>query len=305
MKALVIAISIGALAAANPAWAGLLLYDGFEYTAGQKLAEWGDASGSPTDQYNVAYDQYWRYAGLHGKFGGPNDAPYVASGTLSAAGLPAGAGNSVGFDQTQVGTARIAIPGGPTNSGTVYWSGLLRVNSVNDLTTNVGGLLVGGFNNSIGAQETAPTAIGGILLIRQASATTYQVGTGANTATASRVFADTPQSAGDTVFVVVSYTYVDGSNNDIATMWVNPDPLSFGGAVAPAASVSGTIGGGSETLTQVASFNLRTVNTVGQPNFQFDELRIGDSWASVTPEPATLILAVVGLAGLTLRRRGH
>jgi hypothetical protein len=296
---------VAMLTVAAPSWAGLLLYDGFEYTPDVKLAEWVGTAGSPNDQYNVAYDQYWRYAGLGGKYGGPDNAPGVVEGTLSVPGMPAGVGNSVKCDITQAGTARIGIPGGAKNTGTMYWSGMLRVNAVNDLTTLPTGLLVAAFNNSTGAQQTSPTSLGSLLKIRKDAndPAKYVIGTGVNNVTANLVF-DTaaPISAGQTVFLVASYTYNAGPGNDVARMWINPDPLTFGAAVEPTATLSGGPGANAE-LGQVASFNLRNVNTVGDPDFQFDELRVGDSWASVTPEPASLILLGLGLFALPKRRR--
>ncbi len=303
MKISTIAVLVVMLAGASPSWASLLLYDGFEYTAGEALAEWAGTAGSPNDQYNTVFDQYWRYAGLGGKYGGPDAAPPVVEGSLSVAGMPAGVGNSVKPDVTQAGTARIGI-GGAINSGTVYWSGFLRVNAVNNLTTLPTGLLICALNNSTGAQQTAPSALGSLLKIRKDAVdpTKYVIGTGVNNVTANLVFSPTAMAAGETVFIVASYTYNAGTGNDVARMWINPNPLDFGAASAPAVTMSGGPGTGSE-LGQVASFNLRNVNTVGDPDFQFDELRVGDTWASVTPEPTAVFLIGLGLCLLPRRRR--
>ncbi len=303
-KAIVLGVLACLLAATGSSQAGLLLYDGFQYTADQKLAEWGDATGSPTDQHNVQYDQYWRYAGLHGRYGDPAtvDAPHVAGGSLSVPGMPASTGNSVGFNTYQVATARIGIPGGAITGGTVYWSGMLRVNALNDLTTAAGGLMVGAFNNSTGPQETAPTSLGGLLKIRKDTVdpSAYFIGTAVNTNNTNLVWSPA-QAAGDTAFVVVSYTINSGAANDVVKLWVNPNPLDFGAASEPAPTATGTVLAGSEAFAQIASYNLRNVNTVGHPDFQFDELRIGDTWAGVTPEPASLVLLALGV--LALRRR--
>ena len=51
-----------------------------------------------------------------------------------------------------------------------------------------------------------------------------------------------------------------------------------------------------------ASYFLRNVSAEAQ-SIQFDELRIGSDWASVTPEPSSLLLLASGTALLSARRR--
>jgi hypothetical protein len=291
--------------------AALLFYDGFNYTAGEKLAPRNDTTGSPNPgQLNVAYSVNWRYTGAGGAV---NEAPGVASGTLSYPGLQASTGNSAAHDMTMIGSGRIQVAPAAITSGTVYWSGLLRVNDVNTLTAGPNGMLLGGLNNAVGP-GTLPTVVGAVLRIRNnpddVSGNSYYIGTGMNSGTgAGNVQFDNvnARAEGDTVFVVGSYEIIAGANNDVARMWINPSALDFGAAVAPTPSLVSAPGGSvADSSAQIFSFNLRNVNTVGAPNVQFDELRVGDDWASVTPaipEPASLSLAFVA-AAVTLRRRG-
>jgi hypothetical protein len=291
---------------AAPASAALLFYDGFDYTVGQKLAPRNDTTGTPNPgQFNVEYGVNWRYAG-----GGAasNEAPGITSGSLTYPGLAPSTGNSVAHDMTQLGSARIQVTPAAVSTGTIYWSGLLRVNDIGTLTTGANGMLLGGFNNLVGP-GTLPGTVFAVLRIRKdTSLNQYYVGTGMNagTVTGNIQFDTTPRFAGDTVFVVASYEFVPGSNNDIARMWVNPDPSTFRTASPPPPTLISQPGGTAADAAQIFSYNLRNVNTVGNPNVQFDELRVGDDWASVTiPEPATLALfglLLVGLMGL-LRRR--
>jgi hypothetical protein len=287
--------------------AALLFYDGFDYTSGQPLAPTNDTTGSPNPgQLNVAYGVNWRYAGAGG---GVNAAPSVGSGTLSYPGLQASTGNSAAHDMTQIGSARIQVAPAAISSGTVYWSALLRVNDVGTLTTGVNGMLLGGFNNATGA-GTLPTVVGAVLRIRKDAAdmseSSYFIGTGMNSGTGTgangtNVQFDNgnPHLEGATVFVVGSYEFVDGATNDIARMWINPSALSFGAPAAPAATLTSSPGSAiADTFASLVSFNLRNVNTVGNPSVQFDELRVGDDWASVTPtvpEPTSASLLLVSV----------
>jgi hypothetical protein len=283
---------------ALPAQATLLFYDGFNYSAGEFLAPRTDTAGSPDPgQYNAAYDVHWRYTGAGGS---ANNAPAIAGAGLSYPGLQASGGNSVVFDMTQIGSARIQV-GTAINTGTLYWSGLLRVNDVGTLTTGVNGMLLGGFNNSVGAQGSMPTAVGAVLRIRKdgtdLTGNSYQIGTGKSAATTAGVvqFDATSYAAGQTVFIVASYDF--SSTDHVARMWINPDVSTFGTAAVPAPTlVSSTAGG--NAFASISSFNLRNVNTVGLPTLQFDELRVGTEWASVTPipEPASLALLLGGIA---------
>jgi len=306
-RSLALVTLIGA-ALATPAHATLLLYDGFEYTAGELLAPSNDTTASPNPgQYNGAFDVNWRYAGS----GAANtNAPGVASGTLSYSGLLPSAGNSVALNATQLGSARIGFANQTiSTSATVYWSALVNVIDVNTLT-GANGILVGGFNNS-NTPGTLPGVYGTVLRIRNDpdDSNRYFVGTGLSSGTATggsgptAVFGSASYAEGDTVLVVGSYTFVAGANNDIAQMWINPDPSTFGALAAPAATITSAPGTGvNDPVTNVSSFNLRNVNTVGLPDIRFDELRVGTAWADVTPAaiPETkawiLVFAACGLA---------
>jgi hypothetical protein len=108
------------------------------------------------------------------------------------------------------------------------------------------------------------------------------------------------------VFVVGSYEIVPGPTNDIARMWINPDVSTFEAASPPTPTLTSSPGAAiADSSAQIFSFNLRNVNTVGNANIQFDELRVGDDWASVTPLPEPASLGLMLIAAVLMASRGR
>jgi hypothetical protein len=301
---------------ATDAGASLLFYDGFDYSPGAFLAPVTDTTASPNPGLlNIASGRNWRYAGS----GSPtlNNAPAIAgtglnySDVAGYSGLQPAVGNSVLFDMSQIGSARIQVTPTAISIGTVYWSGLLQVGSIANLNA-VNGMILGGLVTS-GDAGTLPSTIGGVLRIRQDSLDTavYHVGIGMNSGTAAGnvQFANSINfSAGQTVFVVGAYEFVPGANNDIARMWINPSPTDFTLASPPVPTLTAAPGGTvADSSANVLAFNLRNVNTVGTPTgVKFDELRFGTEWSDVmpaaVPEPAAAGLLGCGLVAAGCRR---
>jgi hypothetical protein len=129
------------------------------------------------------------------------------------------------------------------------------------------------------------------------------------TAAGNVQFDSTAHAAGETVLIVGAYEFVAGSFNDVARMWINPNPADFGSALPPTATLTAAPGGSvADSSANVLAFNLRNVNTVGTPTgVLFDELRVGTSWADVmpsaVPEPGVALFLGLGLSGLLLRSR--
>jgi hypothetical protein len=134
----------------------------------------------------------------------------------------------------------------------------------------------------------------------------YQLGVGATATTANRVFDATHvYNPGDTLFLVLSYTFGTGANDDIARLYVNPTPGSLEGANTPV--VTTTAGALDVTGSQIQSFFLRN-NSVEPNATQIDDLRVGTTWedvtpASVAPEPSAAMMIGLGGLGLALVRR--
>src|SRR5207247_5100570 len=133
------------------------------------------------------------------------------------------------------------------------------------------------------------TTFGTKLNLRTTGTGGYNLGT-SRAGTSPIVWAPTEFTTSDTVFVVGRYTFVSGSANDVAEVWLNPDPASFGAASPPPATITNATGTDNATIDR---FFVRASGTV-PPKKTIDELRIGLSWASVTPPGALISIATSG-----------
>lgn len=104
-----------------------------------------------------------------------------------------------------------------------------------------------------------------------------------------------------THFVAVHLELIAGTGNSIFTVYVDPDPASFGGA-GPTGGQSGFYTGNG---AQPFSFNRIRLGEFSAATTSFDEFRVGDTWADVTPvpEPSSAALLLLGCLGLAGRRR--
>ena len=219
------------------------------------------------------------------------------SGTISAgslavpAGMPASTGNAFTWNAVNMS---VRLPFTPVTSGSLYLSFALRVDAVGSYS---GSETVAGF-----AQGTGTTFPLKINVISNAPGV-YQLGIYKNTGTAFGALAPALLNEGDTEFVVARYTFGSGVNDDTVDLWLNPSPASLGTAAPPAATVGG-VGVGAADGTQLERFFWRSAG-IGPQTTTTDELRIGQTWADVTPvpEPSAACLSALAASLLLIRFR--
>jgi len=293
LYAIGVAAALG-LAGVLPARAAL--YEGFDYPPSVQLA----------GQTNPQTGQPWTYVGT----AAANSADLTTSSdNLTYAGFPDATGSSVITNRTQTGVSRLPLPAA-VNSGTVYYSMLLRVNDMAGLTNTTTGSFFAGLHNSNTAGQPSITVSGAPLLIHldPTNPNAYNLGVGVSTNNADRVFSTVQHALGETVLVVGSYEFVPGADNDVARLWINPASTSFGAETPPdpptVISDGVTSAGVASDIAQLVSFYLRN-NGVEPQTIQVDELRVDTTWAGVTtiPEPSAMLLVMVVLGGLARRRR--
>jgi hypothetical protein len=279
-----------------------IFYDSFNYSP-------------PGAQLSSASNGTWTFRAAAGAVD-----PKVISGSLSYPGLQTASGdNSIIFDGT--GAAGVASHQldqlyNISNAPTLYYSLTFQVTSIS--TADWGGInnyLTGSFMMGFSQDTTALLANGGVaspLLIRtgdpnNTSGTandfqSFQLGTGVTAVSpGARVFDSTrnyiPNS---TLFLVLSYTFGPSTTDDVARLWVNPIPGSLESANTPVVTTSGVA---DVTNNQIQAFFLRN-NSVEPAGTNIDDLRIGTSWADVTPvpEPSSFGVMILGAAALIVRR---
>ncbi len=259
-----------------------------------------DATGSGGTAYTVgsslvgqvnAAGRTWTQAGPTG-----SAAPVIASGNLTISGLASSGGNMAQFGGNGQ-SARFNMSSS-ANSGTVYFSFAMQLSDIT--TLNSGGVFWAGFNNLAGSQATTPTVVDTRVITRSAVGG-FNIGlTKSSGTTSDFVWSPSTFTTSDTIFLVGSYTFNPAANDDLSQLWINPSSATFGGS-APLADLSNSTG---TDITTIASWILFNRNA-NEPKTGFiDDLRIGLTWADVTPvipEPSSF--ALLGLGLLAIGRR--
>jgi hypothetical protein len=247
----------------------------------------------------------------------PSSWPTIVSGDLSYPGLASsGGGGSVQFGGSGA-SALMNLTAGSTGftpgngAGTYYYSFALQLTDLGTLSS--GSSFFAGFTKVVSHNNgfNTPTSVGARLYVQSDGGAGYQLGialgSGDNNVIGPQAYDSTSRYVGDTLFLVGSYTIKAGAGNDETALWINPDVSTFGAELAPAATVSVVNGNSVTDMQRLASFTIFQ-NSVNEPTGLIDDLRIGLSWADVTPpipEPASAALGVVGWAIVWLGARAR
>ncbi|MDF3130238.1 hypothetical protein P0Y35_13605 [Kiritimatiellaeota bacterium B1221] len=231
-------------------------------------------------------------------WGGSGDDAITAGSLTAPAELAPSTGNkfTLDGDDNSDYTLSFAATGSSTGA-TLYYSFLFKVDDLTGLTPDSSNRSV--FSLGTGGKSGGTFSIA----VDEDKASAYNVGLdGSNKGIATAVRDTVEYTTADTLFVVVEYI-PRGAHAGDARMWVNPDSASFGGA-APLTATLTDAGG---YLTDATALYLDT--QYNHPAvWSVDEVRVGTSYASVTPipEPGTLAFVFMGSLAvmISLRRRG-
>ncbi len=197
------------------------------------------------------------------------DSMLIASGNLSYPGLPASTGNKVTYD----GSGSDNYTGYTAQTtGSVYYSFILNISSLSTLGTT------GSYFISL-VQAASSTAYGGAIWSRLSStAGKFNIGVSTRSnSTVSWLAADL--DPGTSYFIVASYDIIAGTANDVARIWLNTGAIGAAEPAPDATSVAGT----DLSTAGVGRILLRQDNATNTPFVEVDELRVGTTWADVTP----------------------
>lgn len=227
--------------------AGALVYEPFDYPAGETLPSQTNWTGINTGDDNIL----------------------IIEGSLTYSGLQASAGNKVSFAGAGIDAYRTFVN---QTSNIVYYSFIMNVTDVG-LLNATGGYFTGIASNSTNFGATVWTGLFG---------DGYRIGINPRTSTANTVWVTGTQPTGNSVLIVVSYEFIEGTGNDVVNIWVNPSAASLGAATPPAATATVTNTGGTD-LGSISQFFIRQDSDTETPFIDMDECRVGTSWADVTP----------------------
>ncbi len=209
--------------------------------------------------------------------------PVVQSSNLDITGLAYPAGNSVRFGGGGGMSARFQILTNTSGitTGTVYFSFALKLTNITGLSAS--GIFWAGFNNSTGIQTTTPSVVATRIYTRAAGGG-FNFGLSKASGTSSDwQWNNTVHNINEVIFVVGSYTFnTSSTNDDVANLWINPAFPTFGAANPPAPTLMAT-SGADIASSAIYSFLLMNRDPTEPAGGVIDELRIGASWASVTP----------------------
>lgn len=255
-----------------------LLYDGFDYTAGNTLGSNG-----------------WNLIGSSG-----GAATNVVTQNLSMVGFGPSEGNAVelrpnGQDWYRTYATQTYTS---TSNDSLYYSFLMRVDSLG-LLDATGGLFVSLADGTGTSGQSASVWL-------RSSAGGFQIGISKRNA--SPVFASQEFTVGTTVLLAASYNLVSGPvNNDTASLWINPG--SLGSVSPPAATLTTPVSGINDDVIQFSNVVLRPQGTATSTQIPasliFDEVRVGNTWAVITPVPEPGVTALIALGfvgGIVFRR---
>lgn len=255
--AMLVLLVLIAIEPVQNAFGALLFQDSFEYSVGEDL-------GSGTSGTNWA---------------NPKSNITIVPGSLSYSGLQSSSGNRVsvnGGTSNLDGARTGAGAWAPQTNGTLFLSFLLKLNGTNGITASGNGVPVLNISqaSSVSQQLVSVNLLNGsgvkLGVVKYPSSSTpvssefFSSGAGAD------LVAD-----GTTTYLIVArYEWLAGAGNDVVTVWVNPGDL---GEVEDVANRVSTASGND------GSANAGRLYINRGPNLDIDELRIGQSWAEVTP----------------------
>jgi hypothetical protein len=236
-----------------------VLYEEFNYTPPAYIGGNG-AAGSTSNNWTT-----------HSVTSGQTTTIDVISGNLTYTGLAASSGYKVSMFGNANATSRDVNRAITTTDNVLYYSVLINVVDNSGITTT------GDYFMHFGATAgTSVTVFGGRLGAKQVNSGANYRFMIQNTSGGSPNFTEFAQDLtfGTTYLVVVKYDKSVAPT--VASLWVNPSSL---GGAEPAGNVSNN--SGTSTYSAFASICLR--NNATTPKVEIDEIRIGATWADVTP----------------------
>lgn len=249
----------------------LLVYDSFPYAVGSPLV-----TNSTTGQGTWVMQ-------TDGQVPGTNVA-----GNLNVPGLAASISNHLFWGSATVGM-RSVIAQTAISTGSIYFSFAYMLEP--DSTVPAAGA---GADTVAALAQTTATATYSFKVNVHTNSTGpgYNVGCFKFGGENYGAYATNVVALGETIFVVGRYTFNEAApaGDDTIALWINPNPSTFGGSSAPTPSVGDggivAISGTQPTTTELSIARFAFRQSGGPSLSHADEVRVGRTWADVTPPVA-------------------
>ena len=222
-------------------------------------------------QVNLPYYESFNYtdaSNLGGQGGWANlnsgDEVLVQTGNLAYSGLQVSAGNSISFDGVGI-DPQLTIASQTSNE--VFSSFIIKVTDLTVANNANGGYFFGFGSNSTTFSSTVWFKQNGVQ---------FNIGLDKNTSTTNFVFDTVNHDINTEIFIVISYNFTTNESK----MWINPLSTSLSNATAPTATLTAITGTDRTTIDRIF---IRQDSASETPFIVLDEVRIGNSWADVTP----------------------
>ena len=208
--------------------------------------------------------------------GTSDDEILVADENLSYDGLKTLSGKSVSFAG---GGNNALLSHEEITTGELYVSLIFKV-------TNMDGFTKGGYFAVIGDYNSR------LYVKPNEAGNQFYIGLGNTNKIDDVMFGDNLYDLDEEIFVVMNVNITTGNSS----LWVNPEKESLGAEEAPEATMS-FLAGWIQVLNQ---FLLRQDSDSETPTLVVDDLRLGKTWAEVTPPVSTSAVQISDLAGLRI-----
>ena len=172
------------------------------------------------------------------------------------------------------------------SNGSVYLSFILKQTTLT--TSTIGGTLAGLDDDGAATTSNGKVAAALGIHIKQTNATNYLVGIRKGQGAAGSgggadiFYTGDSFTTNEVVFIVARYTFGAGAGDDTVTLWVNPPTNSFAG-IEPVASIAATTTTNTVDATELQYVFVRCNSSTTSGANEIDDMRVGTTWADVTP----------------------
>ena len=171
-------------------------------------------------------------------------------------------------------------------SGTVYASFLFKVEAAPQNGTPFFVSFAGANKNGFTEYNTSLSQHGRIFLTKGSDDTKFKIVSSKNSAAGTSATAPGEYNIGETYLAVMAYEFVDGTKNDVFTLWINPTAK---GASTPAVTQS------TESADVSATYGMQGIrvyqyfgSNITPPTAVIDAVRFATDWDSLFPDSGEL-----------------